>query len=260
MSIIPSAAPNDTSPAGLTPERELEIRTLEQAATPGPWESDGAEIYGTLGGVLMLDLWVGETLDIDNQERSNADAAFIATAREAVPELLAEVADLRARVAELEAQRDRRRARLVALQNDALSMRGSLSPNGEASKVPFELGETLTPAVDWLINRVAELEAALADATEPDVDGAGRTYQEYNPGSRDLRPGADAARRMIRDRQVAEGPRAPRQVAPVEAFAYDMDQALVDLSTEERRGADLVLQALRARATAADVPTAEDAS
>ncbi|MGW2533545.1 hypothetical protein ACWCTD_03505 [Streptomyces sp. NPDC001499] len=117
-----------------------------------------------------------------------------------------EADQLRARVAELEAQRDRRRARLVALQNDALSMRGSLSPNGEASKVPFELGPTLTPAVDWLINRVAELEVALADATEPDVDGAGRTYQEYNPGSRDLRSGADAARRMIADRQTAEDP------------------------------------------------------
>ncbi|WP_406078726.1 hypothetical protein OG337_28985 [[Kitasatospora] papulosa] len=87
---------------------------------------------------------------------------------------------------------------------DALSMRGSLSPNGEASKVPFELGPTLTPAVDWLINRVAELEATLADATEPDVDGAGRTYQEYNPGSRDLHPGAEAARRMLRNRQDAE--------------------------------------------------------
>ena len=173
-----------------------------------------------------------------------------------------ELEQLRAQVAELEAQRDRRRARLVALQNDALSMRGSLSPNGEAREVPFELGETLTPAVDWLINRVAELEADLADATEPDVDGAGRTCEEYYPvpAPRDLRPGADAARRTIRDRQVAEGSRAPRQVAPVEAFAYEMDQALVDLSTEERRGADLVLQVLRARATAADVPTAEATS
>lgn len=66
---------------------------------------------------------------------------------------------LRAQVAELEAQRDRRRSRLVALQNDALNMRGALSPNGEDRKVPFELGETLTPAVDWLIARVAELEA-----------------------------------------------------------------------------------------------------
>ena len=132
------------------------------------------------------------------------------------------------------------------------------------------MGERMAPVLkrllvaeseaDQLRARVAELEAALADATEPDVDGAGRTYQEYNPAPRDLRPGADAARRMIRDWQVAEGPRAPRQVTPVEAFAYDMDQALVDLSTEERRGADLVLQVLRARATAADVPTAEDAS
>lgn len=63
---------------------------------------------------------------------------------------------LRARVAELEAQRDRRRGRLLALQNDALAMRGSLSPNGGDRKVPFELGETLTPVVDWLIARVGE--------------------------------------------------------------------------------------------------------
>jgi len=120
----------------------------------------------------------------------------------------------------------------------------------------------LVPELDRLRTQVAELEADLADATEPDVDGAGRTCEEYYPvpAPRDLRPGADAARRTIRDRQVAEGSRAPRQVAPVEAFAYDMDQALVDLSADERRGADLVLQVLRARATAADVPTAEDAS
>jgi hypothetical protein len=64
---------------------------------------------------------------------------------------------LRARVAELEAQRDRRRVRLVSLQNDALNMRGTLSPNGEDNKVPFTLGETLAPAVEWLVNRVAEL-------------------------------------------------------------------------------------------------------
>lgn len=70
-----------------------------------------------------------------------------------------EVDRLTARVAELEAERERRRVRLVALQNDALSMRGSLSPMGEDRKVPFPLGETLTPAVDWLIARVAELEA-----------------------------------------------------------------------------------------------------
>lgn len=70
-----------------------------------------------------------------------------------------ELERLRVEVAELKEQRERRRIRLVALQNDALNMRGSLSPMGEERKVPFPLGETLTPAVDWLIARVAELEA-----------------------------------------------------------------------------------------------------
>ncbi|MFF2189292.1 hypothetical protein [Streptomyces sp. NPDC058155] len=82
----------------------------------------------------------------------------------------AKVDELRAMVADLETQRDRRRGRLVALQNDELNMRGSLSPNGEDRKVPFELGETLTPAVDWLIGRVAELEAEVATANAPQLD------------------------------------------------------------------------------------------
>lgn len=99
--------PVGTADVALSPGREQEIRAREQAATPGPWESDGAEIYGTLGGVLMIDLWVGETLDIDNQEQSNADAAFIAAARSAVPVLLAEVDRLRAQVVELEAQAEK---------------------------------------------------------------------------------------------------------------------------------------------------------
>ncbi|WP_405611186.1 hypothetical protein [Streptomyces sp. NBC_01508] len=93
------------------------------------------------------------------------------------PESADELQQLKARVAELEAQRDRRRGRLVALQNDALNMRGLLSPNGEARKVPFPLGNTLTPAVDWLIGRVAELEA-LKPARFQDcrVCGAGYEY------------------------------------------------------------------------------------
>jgi len=93
-----------------------------------------------------------------------------------------------ARVAELEAEReklvrwhgedsktittlvarvDRHRARLVALQNDALAVRGSLAPADGPRVVPFELGETLTPAVDWLIARVAELEKRLAEYERP---------------------------------------------------------------------------------------------
>jgi hypothetical protein len=82
--------------------------------------------------------------------------------------------------ASLEDQRDRRRGRLVALQNDALNMRGSLSPNGENRKVPFELGETLTPAVDWLIARVAELERA---AVEGRAALGALCYDLEDPGS-----------------------------------------------------------------------------
>jgi hypothetical protein len=85
----------------------------------------------------------------------------------------------RDRIAELEAQRERRRVRLVALQNDALNMRGSLSPMGGGRKVPFPLGETLTPAVDWLIARVAELEALTPAAVQTCRKcGAGYTYGE----------------------------------------------------------------------------------
>jgi uncharacterized small protein (DUF1192 family) len=80
----------------------------------------------------------------------------------AAPVVSRALADLIAEVERLRAQRDRRRPRLVALQNDALNIRGALSPNGEARKVPMPLGETLLPAVEWLINRVAELERRIA--------------------------------------------------------------------------------------------------
>ncbi|MFE4691211.1 hypothetical protein ACFRH6_14275 [Streptomyces sp. NPDC056749] len=72
--------------------------------------------------------------------------------------VLRRLLDAENEVAQLQAQRERRLTRQIALQNDALNMRGSLAPADETRRVPFELGETLTPAVDWLINRVAELE------------------------------------------------------------------------------------------------------
>jgi len=76
-------------------------------------------------------------------------------------------------ITRLVARVERRQAELVALRNDALNVRGSLSPNGEPRKVPFPLGETLAPAVDWLIARIAELEAELY--TE---QAHGRTFLE----------------------------------------------------------------------------------
>lgn len=64
-------------------------------------------------------------------------------------------------------------AELVALRNDSLNMRGALSPNGFPRRVPMPLGKDLAPVVEWLLNRVDELEAerhttneSLSDAAE----------------------------------------------------------------------------------------------
>jgi len=116
-------------------------------------------------GALPMPVGGERTLDVVEEELTGVNLALweeveaYARLRLALESARRGRRELRARVAELEAQRDRRRVRLVALQNDALNMRGSLSPMGEDRKVPFPLGETLTPAVEWLIARVAELEA-----------------------------------------------------------------------------------------------------
>lgn len=99
----------------------------------------------------------------------NRTAAGIALALDSArllltPETTGELKQLQDLVAELETQRERRSDRLVALENDALNMRGVLSPNGEERKVPMPLGETLTPAVEWLVGRVAELEKVAFEA------------------------------------------------------------------------------------------------
>lgn len=149
--------PVGPGPQELPAERLTEIAARTQAATAGPWwtdmlaESDGSESIGVGVGD---DSWIVPCQDLDP-----ADAEFIAHARADVPALVTEIG-------RLEAQRDRRRDRLVALQNDALSMRGALSPMGEGRKVPFPLGPTLLPAVEWLIGRVAELEHTVQQMVE----------------------------------------------------------------------------------------------
>ena len=140
--------------------------------------------------------------------------------------LLAEVQRLNGLVAELETQRERRRIRLIALQNDALNMRGSLSPMGGARKVPFPLGETLTPAVDWLIGRVTELEAerhttneALADAAETLRANRDR-IAELEENLRAVNAGWAVARS-----RVAELEKATEQIETVRALCDAADHA-----------------------------------
>lgn len=109
-----------------------------------------------------------------------AERAVDLAISEASAEKAAEIERLRGRVTELEAQRDRRRERLVSLQNDALNMRGALSPNGEKRKIPMPLGAALTPAVEWLINRVAE-EAAEIDRLSTELAKAHAAICECQP-------------------------------------------------------------------------------
>jgi hypothetical protein len=106
-----------------TPQQRAEWAALAEAATPGPWEA----VQGASAG-----WWVEQPntatiadIDIDYSGQPDADAAFIAAAREAVPALLA---DLEAVEAALEAgdacgavgcralaERDRLRAGIEAL-------------------------------------------------------------------------------------------------------------------------------------------------
>ncbi|WP_239934219.1 hypothetical protein [Streptomyces sp. CBG31] len=79
----------------LSPEYLAEIAARAEAATAGPWCTDGAEIYQ--GDEYAWDaFWVGETCRADEADGGTVDAAFIAHARTDVPALLAEVERLRA--------------------------------------------------------------------------------------------------------------------------------------------------------------------
>lgn len=91
------------STAGLSEQQFAAILGREAAATPGPWAADHTEIYRAPHGQIDIEQWIGETLRIDNEAGSNADAEFIAHVREDVPALLAEVDRLRTLVDEMHA-------------------------------------------------------------------------------------------------------------------------------------------------------------
>jgi hypothetical protein len=159
-------------PEPLSADRLAEIREREQAATPGPWGTHYDRGSDRVGYDVAAEITLSEDglgcrryiarLDEEPQDEAQtfSDAMFIARSRDDVPALLATLDRLTARVAELESVVERRGARLVTLEIDALHIRGALSPNGRPRRVPMELGETLLPAVEWLLDRVAEFEQA----------------------------------------------------------------------------------------------------
>lgn len=82
----------------LSADRLAEYAALAEAATPGPWCTDAWEIYQGSEYQPGISEWIGETCRgrIEGLSQDKADAAFVAAARSAVPELLAEVERLRA--------------------------------------------------------------------------------------------------------------------------------------------------------------------
>ena len=63
-------------------------QALADAATPGPWEADDTSVG-------VGNWWVAHVEEHDGPVTAEADAAFIAASRDAVPQLLDEVAELR---------------------------------------------------------------------------------------------------------------------------------------------------------------------
>lgn len=98
-----------------------ELERLEREATPGPWElEERMRGYGIFAGRFqdfgrgperVHGLNLGHVSDLDANGEDNL--ALIIAARNALPDLIAEVRTLRARVAELEADRQAGRDRTL---------------------------------------------------------------------------------------------------------------------------------------------------
>jgi len=144
-----------TAPSeGQIAERMKARRTVRLAARAG----ELGRLRGQVAALLVERHSTNEALS-DAAEQLRAD-------RDRIAELEVDNAALQKDkehvVKAAEARIERRRARLVKAESDLLEMRGLLSPNGQPRRIPteVEIHERVAPAVEWLLNRVAELEAA----------------------------------------------------------------------------------------------------
>ncbi|WP_225825672.1 hypothetical protein [Streptomyces naphthomycinicus] len=119
-------------------------------------------------------MWTAWALSAEEMGSQAADTLY-GLGMLVAPGEAAELVRLRKQVDELEAQRDRRRVRLIAAEADLLGVRGLLAPADGPRRIPGDIviHERVAPAVEWLLDRVAELEAerhstneALSDAAE----------------------------------------------------------------------------------------------
>ncbi|MEV6133105.1 hypothetical protein AB0M05_41005 [Streptomyces violaceusniger] len=61
------------------------------------------------------------------------------------------------------AESDKHRKRMATAEADLLNIRGALSPTGLPRRVPMELGETIAPIIEWLLNERDELKKRVAE-------------------------------------------------------------------------------------------------
>lgn len=92
-----------------------ELERLEREATPGPWEWYGISLKA--GRVEVLGPGESDSFGYGTIDVADADQDLIAAARNALPELIAELRTLRARVDEMERDLDACRVDLVEAQH-----------------------------------------------------------------------------------------------------------------------------------------------
>lgn len=75
------------------------IQARCDAATPGTWWRDGSEIHAGEPGTPAASTWVAETVNLNLPDHGEANAAAIVSTHNALPALLARVADLEQQLA-----------------------------------------------------------------------------------------------------------------------------------------------------------------
>ncbi len=136
------------------------LRALCDGATPGPWNVDGPSMgFGAITdahGALSFGLASGAKEEAQPEDACETNAAFIAAARTAVPELLDALAARDQQIAELERKRDDARAVIVAWEEQAERFEKDAEDDGKR----IAAAESRASAFQ---TRVSVLEGALSD-------------------------------------------------------------------------------------------------
>ncbi|MGW7603171.1 hypothetical protein [Streptomyces antimycoticus] len=145
----------DPTPAPLSLEREAEIRQRVKAATICP----KAQSNGRLNGPHT---WSGGSFthtrcELCGHPRMRGDRAE-------------ETADVLAELDRTRAESEKRRVRMAAAEADLMDIRGTLSPNGFPRRVPMELGETIAPVIEWLLDERDELKERVSELGQPTIE------------------------------------------------------------------------------------------